>query len=103
MPRRNYNEDEVEESTFTGDYRSVLKEKHMTAGAVRLAAHNKTRVAYFHDEGAGNYHYGVNKNKMFKHVMLFTPSRFIFLGKTPYETSSFNFNQSLGVKLWIAQ
>lgn len=63
MPRRNYNEDEVEESTFTEDYRSVLKEKHMTASTARLAAHNKTRVAYFHDEGAGNYHYGVKKKR----------------------------------------
>lgn len=60
MPRRNYTEDDDEETTFTEDYRSVQKEKHMTAGNVRLAAHNKTRVAYFHDEGVGNYHYGVN-------------------------------------------
>ncbi|KAG2233135.1 hypothetical protein INT48_001628 [Thamnidium elegans] len=57
MPRRNY-EDDLEEATFSEDYRSVLKEKHMTAGNTRLASHNKTRVAYFHDEGVGNYHYG---------------------------------------------
>lgn len=61
MPRRNYTEDDDEDLTFTEDYRSVQKEKHMTAASVRLAAHNKTRVAYFHDEGVGNYHYGVKR------------------------------------------
>jgi hypothetical protein len=60
MPRRNNFEDDDDESTFTQDYRSVMKEKNMSAGNnIRLASHNKTRVAYFHDEGVGNYHYGV--------------------------------------------
>lgn len=61
MPRRSYNEDDDDESTFTEDYRTVLKEKNMSASnSIRLASHNKTRVAYFHDEGVGNYHYGVS-------------------------------------------
>lgn len=64
MPRRNYTEDDDEETTFTEDYRSTQKEKHMTAANVRLAAHNKTRVAYFHDEGVGNYHYGVSSSNI---------------------------------------
>ena len=70
MPRRNYNEDVEEETTFTEDYRSVQKEKHMTAGTPRLAAHNKTRVAYFHDEAVGNYHYGVKHTTLFSKLFL---------------------------------
>jgi hypothetical protein len=62
MARRNHNdEDDEEMSTFSEDYRSQQKAKHMSASnSIRLASHNKTRVAYFHDEGVGNYHYGVN-------------------------------------------
>lgn len=61
MARRNYNDDDDDEDsyTFSEDYRSQQKAKYMSASNVRLASHNKTRVAYFHDEGVGNYHYGV--------------------------------------------
>jgi hypothetical protein len=46
-----------ENATLTQDQRS--KGRYMTDKQYRLASHNKTRVAYFHDEGVGNYHYGV--------------------------------------------
>lgn len=62
MARRNYNDDDDEDSyTFSEDYRSQQKAKYMSASSVRLASHSKTRVAYFHDEGVGNYHYGVRE------------------------------------------
>lgn len=62
MPRRSYNEGSVV-ATFTEDQRSARKAKYMSPASVRLASHDKTRVAYFHDEGVGNYHYGVNVNQ----------------------------------------
>ncbi|KAI8089694.1 uncharacterized protein BX664DRAFT_280830 [Halteromyces radiatus] len=55
MPRKSQKEEDV---TFMDDYKSTQKKKYMTPSNVRLASHNKTRVAYFHDEGVGNYHYG---------------------------------------------
>lgn len=84
MPRRNYNEDDFEEATFSEDYRSVLKEKHMTAGNTRLASHNKTRVAYFHDEGVGNYHYGV------KYIYMYT-----YIQKEIVKNSSFSYRKDI--------
>ncbi|KAL0095283.1 hypothetical protein F4703DRAFT_1823465 [Phycomyces blakesleeanus] len=57
MPRRSYNDDDVV-ATYSEDHRSTQKQKYMAPSTVRLASHNKTRVAYFHDEGVGNYHYG---------------------------------------------
>ncbi|CAO3655642.1 unnamed protein product [Mucor fragilis] len=60
MARQKHNEDDDEDMyTFSEDYRSQQKAKYMSAASnVRLASHDKTRVAYFHDEGVGNYHYG---------------------------------------------
>ncbi|KAG2224151.1 hypothetical protein INT45_000166 [Circinella minor] len=55
MPRRSYNDESVV-ATFTEENNS--KKKYMSPRSVRLASHDKTRVAYFHDEGVGNYHYG---------------------------------------------
>ncbi|ORZ25201.1 hypothetical protein BCR42DRAFT_479598 [Absidia repens] len=55
MPRKSQRE---EDATLTEDYKSSQKKKYMTPSNMRLASHNKTRVAYFHDEGVGNYHYG---------------------------------------------
>lgn len=59
MPRRNYNDSNVV-ATFTEDHATTQKSKYMAPRSMRLASHNKTRVAYFHDEGVGNYHYGVS-------------------------------------------
>ena len=56
MPRRSHNDESVV-ATFTEENNS--KKKYMSPQSVRLASHDKTRVAYFHDEGVGNYHYGV--------------------------------------------
>ncbi|ORX62948.1 histone deacetylase [Hesseltinella vesiculosa] len=53
MPRK-----PIDQDTFMEDAKSTQKKKHMSASNMRLASHNKTRVAYFHDEGVGNYHYG---------------------------------------------
>lgn len=68
MARQKQNEDDDEDMyTFSDDYRSQQKAKYMSAGNnVRLASHDKTRVAYFHDEGVGNYHYGVSWDKKMK-------------------------------------
>ncbi|KAI8143018.1 hypothetical protein BJV82DRAFT_539245 [Fennellomyces sp. T-0311] len=57
MPRRSYNDESVV-ATFTEDQGSTQKAKYMSPRSMRLASHDKTRVAYFHDEGVGNYHYG---------------------------------------------
>jgi hypothetical protein len=62
MPRKGYIEDDEDSmSTFSEDYRSTRK--YMQPGTRRLASHSKKKVAYFHDEGVGNYHYGVIKKK----------------------------------------
>ncbi|KAI8070866.1 hypothetical protein BC940DRAFT_295772 [Gongronella butleri] len=54
MPRKTLDQD-----TFMEDAKSAQKKKkHMTSSSMRLASDNKTRVAYFHDEGVGNYHFG---------------------------------------------
>ncbi|KAL1930490.1 hypothetical protein VTP01DRAFT_10652 [Rhizomucor pusillus] len=70
MPRRSYNEGSVV-ATFTEDQRSARKAKYMSPASVRLASHDKTRVAYFHDEGVGNYHYG-EKHPMKPHRLTLT-------------------------------
>jgi hypothetical protein len=44
-----------DEETFTQD----SKQKHHQPSSFRLASHNKKRVAYFHDDAVGKYHYGV--------------------------------------------
>lgn len=56
MGRRN----QSDEATFTDNSKSARKAKNYEPGTYRLAPHSKTRVAYFHDEGVGNYHYGVS-------------------------------------------
>lgn len=68
MPRRNYNDSNVV-ATFTEDLATTQKSKYMAPRSMRLASHNKTRVAYFHDEGVGNYHYGVS---VFSWIVLYT-------------------------------
>jgi hypothetical protein len=55
MGRRN----QSDEATFTDNTKSARKAKSYEPGTYRLAPHSKTRVAYFHDESVGNYHYGV--------------------------------------------
>jgi hypothetical protein len=55
MGRRNPSE----EATFTDNSKSARKAKSSEPATYRLAPHSKSRVAYFHDEGVGNYHYGV--------------------------------------------
>lgn len=62
MPRKGYNEDDEDSmSTFSEDCRSTRK--YMQPGTRRLASHSKKKVAYFHDEDVGNYHYGVKKKE----------------------------------------
>jgi hypothetical protein len=56
MGRRN----QSDEATFTDSSKSARKAKHYESATYRLAPHSKTRVAYFHDESVGNYHYGVS-------------------------------------------
>ena len=62
MPRRSYNDESVV-ATFTEDQGSTQKAKYLSPRSMRLASHDKTRVAYFHDEGVGNYHYGVRVSR----------------------------------------
>ncbi|CAO3670656.1 unnamed protein product [Umbelopsis vinacea] len=54
MGRRN----QSDEATFTDNTKSARKAKSYEPGTYKLAPHSKTRVAYFHDESVGNYHYG---------------------------------------------
>jgi hypothetical protein len=113
MPRKSQRE---EDATLTDDYKSTQKKKYMTPSNMRLASHNKTRVAYFHDEGVGNYHYGVSIQSLFffKHIydqvgsnavlLLFSSvSLDLFVGKASHETASFDIDQSPGSQLWAAQ
>lgn len=101
MPRRSYNEGSVV-ATFTEDQRSARKAKYMSPASVRLASHDKTRVAYFHDEGVGNYHYGVNVNQQLC-CMFLVLNENVRLGETSNETSSIDIDQSLGLKVWITR
>jgi hypothetical protein len=56
MGRRN----QSDEATFTDNSKSARNAKSNEPATYRLAPHSKSRVAYFHDEGVGNYHYGVS-------------------------------------------
>ncbi|RUS32929.1 hypothetical protein BC938DRAFT_473766 [Jimgerdemannia flammicorona] len=55
-PRRTQSDNDP--PTFTSDQYSAKHTKLNSPSTVRLAAHSKTRVAYFHDEEVGNFHYG---------------------------------------------
>lgn len=98
MARQKYNEDDDEDMyTFTEDYRSQQKAKYMSAGNnVRLASHDKTRVAYFHDEGVGNYHYGVSRTRT-RAQITFTHQRNV--GTTSHEAPPFDIDQPSSLKI----
>lgn len=112
MPRRSYNDGSVV-ATFTEDYRSTQKAKYMAPRSVRLASHDKTRVAYFHDEGVGNYHYGVSYaftttastplSSKFINFCVCVSFTYIVIGAAPNETSSINAHQPLGTQIRLTQ
>ncbi|KAJ2958516.1 hypothetical protein NQZ79_g5952 [Umbelopsis isabellina] len=83
MGRRN----QSDEATFTDNSKSARKAKHYEPATYRLAPHSKTRVAYFHDEGVGNYHYGVSKYPSINSEIIDGTNfqRFVFKGTTSYE------------------